>query len=89
MKRTGRPLTAAKSRSKATAAIVRRFHIKKAARSTAYAPNIHRSDGDTVRILPKRKALSSGTYPGVMNTKSTPKAMPSAHITAIAESWRR
>lgn len=42
----------------------------------------------TVRMLPKRKEFSSGTYPGVRNTNSTPIAMPTAHITAMAESWR-
>ena len=52
------------------------------------ALKIHRSVGVTVRTLPNRKLLSSGTYPGVRNTKSTPTAMPNAHTTAIAESSR-
>jgi hypothetical protein len=43
---------------------------------------------DTVNILPNRNELSSGTYPGVKNTNSTPIAMPTDHTTAIAESSR-
>lgn len=50
--------------------------------------NVHRSYDDMVSTLPNRNVLSSGTYPGVRNTNSTPMAIPSAQMTAIAESSR-
>ena len=85
---TGSPETWAKSLSKAQATICLNFHAKKTIRSKVKIENAQISPVLIVKIFPNKKVLSSGTYPGVINTNITPIAIPIAHITAMAESSR-
>ena len=88
-KRTGSFCTRAKSRSKATATICLNRHAKNVHSTSVNAAKTYMSVSFIVSMFPNRKLLSSGTYPGVRNTKSTPTAIPSDHTTAMAESSRR
>ena len=47
---------------------------------------IHRSNKDTVSILPKRKPISSTLYPGVRSMSIMPSAIPTAQITPMVAS---
>lgn len=82
----GSPAMRAKSRSKAHVTMVRNFSANRIISIAVYMANMIMSLSVTVSMLPKRNELSSGTYPGVRNTNRMPMAMPTAQITAIAES---